>query len=359
MRTTALLIVLLLAAVPTANSSQTQEGTLVTRQKEQDNVNSMLDYMKTTLRKGNLPAADQGKMENITRLIQDSLLVALYKVRGDANAEIRSLLANVQVCNNNSVSLLAGVDGTKGIVTSSRGEHKDCRGLEVAALAEKTIAHDVLQSFIETIPTLDQKPALDSPIEKFREYTNKIKKLACTTRQEDVFNDHDTVNTNKTAEHDAVQIRCNKLQRAFESSFCAWRIELVDACSTLTTCYNTGVSSYMTRSHSLRALVGQWKTEFTGLQKILCYVGVWMSDSNATTVDQNKVGECDSLQVDASSMELHFPEPEAKGVCDTAPVTIYPCENDWQTVEYSNITNALICEAGCPAANEEPNMLGS
>merc|ERR1719424_1326626 len=99
----------------------------------------------------------------------------------------------------------------------------------------------------------------------------------------------------------------------------------MDACLALDDCYGAARGAYNTRSDSLGKLVQQWKTEYTGLQKILCYIEIWMSDNNTETVDENQVGKCDNLAVNNSKMELEFPELPKKLGCDTAPVSIYPC----------------------------------
>jgi hypothetical protein len=145
---------------------------------------------------------------------------------------------------------------------------------------------------------------------------------------------------------------CDASQVAFESEFCLWRQALTDLCESSRACYDAAVAAYTAREAAIRPLVESWKAEYTGLKKILCYVDIWLSDNDVTTVDKPQVGICDQLQVDTSPMDIAFPLVPPLVGCDKSPVSKYPGSGMFSE-EYVNVP-LVKAPTACPMPSEMP-----
>merc|ERR1719387_3435650 len=91
--------------------------------------------------------------------------------------------------------------------------------------------------------------------------------------------------------HKAEKEKCDELQSQFELGFCTWRVEMMDVCEAHTTCYDDAAKKYQKHKEATGELVKKWKTECVALEKISCYVKVWLKDGNVDTVDADQLEE--------------------------------------------------------------------
>merc|ERR1719181_831825 len=111
----------------------------------------------------------------------------------------------------------------------------------------------------------------------------------------------------KTAEkeHEEHKASCDRNQAAFESAFCQWRTQLTDTCTALDQCYKDALAIHNKFVADTKVLEKQWKLEYTGLKKILCYTDVWLTDD---TVSNENLDTCQSTTVDTSPMNVVYPK---------------------------------------------------
>merc|ERR1719181_649396 len=78
--------------------------------------------------------------------------------------------------------------------------------------------------------------------------------------------------------HTVEKAQCMRAQESFESNFCQWKTKVTDNCQILSQCYKNAETSYSDVKSKTSKLVKQLKTEYASLQKINCYLQVWLKD---------------------------------------------------------------------------------
>jgi hypothetical protein len=152
----------------------------------------------------------------------------------------------------------------------------------------------------------------------------------------------------------ATDAECDGLQRAFETSFCSLRLEMLTTCSEYNQCHSLAEVEFddvmvaSTRAEASR------KIEWTAIEKIKCYIDVLVSDDE-NDAKQAALTACKDLDPGTSHLTLTAPSLPVPPPCDLAAVSIYPCTDGFVNSRYDGLMDVEICEA-CPAL---PSHLGN
>jgi len=159
-------------------------------------------------------------------------------------------------------------------------------------------------------------------------------------------------------EHRTHKEECDKKQRDFEFGFCEWREHMILKCGIHTACYTEKKDAYDEHVKTTKGLVEKWKTEYTALKKILCYVNVWLSDGDHTTVDAGVLDTCQKLKPECSKMDINFGAAPLPDECSLEEVANYPGTDAFKNNEYKKwaeiVSEPLKCdgeESSDPFAN--------
>eukprot|EP00747_Dinoflagellata_sp_TGD_P122013 gnl/TRDRNA2_/TRDRNA2_173531_c0_seq1.p1 gnl/TRDRNA2_/TRDRNA2_173531_c0~~gnl/TRDRNA2_/TRDRNA2_173531_c0_seq1.p1 ORF type:complete len:463 (-),score=96.47 gnl/TRDRNA2_/TRDRNA2_173531_c0_seq1:219-1607(-) len=333
-------------------STMMQKQSTVKQKEIDDMLVTMKDIFKRVGDKGKLPPSEQSKVATIKTLVEQNLIPTVQATRDDAEKEALELHAAILLCGNQSTQMQGQVASTHGsAVSSSRVSHSTCREQEDILFKDKEAKCQDLDVFVSSITnspngaTLPQAPAGSTPdADAMGDYLKAMDAYFCGKHDIWVTKNGACVNattvlTNKTS-------TCDHDQTQFEANFCLWRVALEDTCQNSQTCYAAARAAYETRKNEIKpAMINSWKAEWTGLHKIKCYVDIWMSDSNVTTVDKQKPVACDALIVDTTPMDIVFPACPPMTPCDVTPVSKYPCTPEFLTGEYGNLLHTKPCNA--------------
>eukprot|EP00747_Dinoflagellata_sp_TGD_P148518 gnl/TRDRNA2_/TRDRNA2_176931_c0_seq14.p1 gnl/TRDRNA2_/TRDRNA2_176931_c0~~gnl/TRDRNA2_/TRDRNA2_176931_c0_seq14.p1 ORF type:complete len:536 (+),score=91.30 gnl/TRDRNA2_/TRDRNA2_176931_c0_seq14:85-1692(+) len=283
-----------------------------------------------------LDPKEQANMETIKKLVNETLIPSLFTVHDDAQKELNKLLMAIEMCNADAQFGAQSTNIMASSTSSLREDHKICRAYEKAATDAMNYACDDLDNFLDSIvapPTLSAAPT----VQEAGDYMHGQDSYHCPSVLYDLFEKKNESCANATAMVKYTHDNCGTKQSAFESEFCEWFEDLNIKCITHDSCYDAAVLEYTTRKQAVENLVPQWKSEYTGLEKIKCYVEVWMSDSDVTTVDQQKVTACDAMIVDTSPMNITYGEIPDQWFCDQGPVENHPGTQNFAAMEYSQL----------------------
>jgi len=291
---------------------------------------------------------DKGARDQIVE-IQKLAEQLLKDVEDDKNKEADVVPINldaIKKCNSDSTSTQQGIkSSTEQSVGSRRETHAACREEE----KNKEETHNghcgELDDFLEKIKTPAAKPEGRDPAVQWVEEESSY-----WCAQGPTVTGLNEACKKAEKEHNEHKAECDKKQGEFELGFCTWRIELLDACSELQTCYDGAVDVYNKHVTITKTLVEKLVTEYKSLKKILCYVDVWMNDKDTSTVDASQYAKCqdqDPTDEAEKALAIDYGTPEAKAACDTAPVQTYPGTTEFPTTEYSKFSKYAIAPLAC------------
>lgn len=323
-----------------------------------DNVNSMLEQMRNLGAKrvdGKLPESELPHVTVIKTLVEENLKPVLESEKQNAQQEITEHLAAFETCNGQGSTTLQTIGGLEVQVGNVRQQHATCRGEEATSLANKTTAHNALvtttTNFVNSaVPSHPDGTGVAAAAE-FIGYLVDMEQRFCLSRTKDILVGLKRTFDNATTSHDRKVTACNQAQAQFEQDFCVWRAELSDACSTLSVCHQRALEQYSSRTSQIQGLVEQWKIEWTGLEKILCFVGIWLNDNSVTN---QTLDSCNQMDVDTSMFDMTFPDAPPQGSCDTEKVAQYPCGAEFTSSEYGDFAGVAQCTP-CPDLPNQGN----
>merc|ERR1719313_1273745 len=290
-------------------------------------------------------AGSRDKIAEIQKLAQD-LLGEVKDDRDKEAAEVPINLKTIETCNSGSTTRQQGIkSSTEKTVGSSRGTHATCREEEKNKEEHKNGRCGELDTFLEAIQTPAAKPEGRDPAVKWVQGESSY-----WCEQGPTVTGLNEACKKAEKEHAEHKDSCDRKQGEFESGFCTWRTELLDACSDLQTCHDGAVDVYNKHVTITKTLVEKLVTEYKSLKKILCYVDVWMNDKDTSTVDASQYAKCqdqDPTDEAQKALAIDYGTPEAKAACDTAPVQTYPGTTEFPTTEYSKFSKYAIAPLAC------------
>merc|ERR1719311_2051857 len=123
---------------------------------------------------------------------------------------------------------------------------------------------------------------------------------------------------------------------------------MMDICMLHSHMYARAVAAYHSKEASTKVLVQKMKTEYTAIKKILCYLNVWLSDSNTSTANQTILEACNMSAVDTSPMDVSYPGVPCATTCDTSATAAYPGTEAF-AAGYANYSQAPATITPCMA----------
>jgi len=274
---------------------------------------------------------------------------ALVDTHKAAQKEVKDNIAAIEKCNGDTAEKLSTeIAESKKEVGTRREAHKKCRDGEIKIWQEKEKKCKHLTSWLkQTTADGPEKPAgyEQVPDDEKVEYVEKMSAYWC--KKGDVAQEKQRVCEKLKKDHLAEKEKCDPLQSQFELGFCSWRTKLIDACEEHTTCYDDAKKAYTVHKKQTEELVLKWKTEYTALKKILCYVNVWLSDDKAETVDSSQLKHCQKLTPDDSKMDVDYGKVPAKAECSLADVQVHPGTENFKPTEYEHYLDFVNEPSSC------------
>jgi hypothetical protein len=328
----------------------------VTRDLNPDTLGDLLSEMKSLGDKYGddeaLPPSQQGNVKTIKTLVKTQLLGAMLKTRNDAEANLKVLIAAIAACNKNSTADQAKVAASNQVsVGTARSSHSTCRAAQKVLLTDKTTKCDDLKVFMEGIALPATLPS-PATAEAMGPYLKTMGAYFCGKHP--IFVKKNTACKTATVLYTNKTTVCDASQDKFQADFCLWRLALTAACKNAKTCYDTAVAAFNKRWAVVsKTLIPQWKVEWAGLKKILCYTDIWMSDNNVKTVNKKKASDCQALKPDTTPMDIAKPAIPPMILCDETPVSKYPCTTGFVSTEYTTpkvpLTKTCTAPTSCAA----------
>lgn len=278
------------------------------------------EEVEEMVRSGQTPSAS--KIKDIEELVTGQILPELMATHRAGLEDMKILSKAVSACNKDTHKQLKTTASTIEVqVTGAGANHSECRTGEAPLNASKVSHCADLEKFLKaiTLPAVlpsENTPALMGP------YLEAMGTYFCPKHGQ--FTKLDYACTNATNVYDAHRLVCNQLQAQYELDFCTWRAKSTDTCMAASMCYASAVAAYKSKEASTKVLEHRWKTEYTALKKIICYVNVWLSDSNTGTADEAVLKACNTTSVDTTPMSISYPGVPCAITCDTTPTAAHP-----------------------------------
>jgi predicted RNA-binding protein with PUA-like domain len=312
----------------------------------------MLNEIQELVQKGD--PASRDKIKQIMELVEQ-LFPNLETERDDEKQKVDVNLAAIATCNKNSITYQKDVKThTEPVVGSDRAAHATCREEEINKESNKNGRCGELDTWLASVKNAPAKPAGRDAMVKWVEDENAY---YCPKGPEATAKDEACKQAEKEhAEHKAA---CDHKQFQFETTFCAWRTDLMYVCDSSSRCYEKAVDVYNQHRALAEKLVAKWKVEWKSLKKIRCYVDVWMN--NETTKMEDQYSKCQDLEPNAAVMEIDFGKVPAKVACDLEPVKTHPGTQEFPNVEYSKFSKYAVEPLACggkevPEVTIEPEI---
>jgi len=283
-------------------------------------VHEIQEEVDSMVRSGATPST--AKLRDIEKMVKDQMIPEILSTHSAAQQDLRTLSQAASSCNRNLTQTLNTViSNVERQVKAAGTNHSTCRTNEAAFNATMMSECKALETFLTEVSLPAVLPEEDTSA-LMGPYIEAMSTYFCP--KHGMFVKLDSACTTATESYNAHRHKCNELQGRYEMDFCIWRTRLLDTCSSSTTCYANAVAAYWTRDASTKLLESKWRTEWTALKKIQCYVNVWMENGDTSTVNQQTLQACNSTSVDTSPMNIVYPGVPCAIPCDTTPVQSYP-----------------------------------
>ena len=290
----------------------------------------VLAEMEDWARSGARP--EEPKIKTIEGLAKE-LDKALKDTHAAAEDQVQKNIAEIEKCNADQASAIKTIsETTKVEVGKQRISHATCRDAEVVIFKDMKAKCKHLTTWLKQTsddsPTKPEGAADDEMVD----YVEKMSGYWC--KKGETAQEKEKVCEKRKEDHLAEKEKCDALQAQFENGFCSWRTKLIDVCEEQKTCYDAAKAAYKVHVSATEKLVVKWKTEYTALKKILCYVKVWLSDDKPETVDAGELKRCQQLSPDDSQMDVDFGKAPEKTKCSLEDVANYPGTDAFKEIEY-------------------------
>merc|ERR1719324_2031177 len=291
------------------------------------------------------------KIKDIEKIVSGEIFPELQATHSMAQMDITMMSHSVSATNQKTDQDLQTTKHTMEVqVMLARDALSNCRIAEAPLNASKVLhcsERDRFQEGIELPASLpiQRSPALMGP------YLDAMSTYFYPKHDE--FVKLDTACINATSVYDVHRSSCNMMQAQYELDFCTWRTRMMDICMVASHVYAQAVATYRSKEASTEVLVQKMKTEYTAIKKILCYVNVWLSDSNTSTANQTILEPCNMSAVDTSPMDISYPGVPSATTCDPSATAAYPGTEAF-AAGYANYSQAPATISPCMAEGSAP-----
>merc|ERR1719324_602484 len=308
------------------------------------------EEVEKMIRSGQEPSTT--KIKDIEKLVSGEILPELQGTHSMAQMDITMMSHAASATNKKTYQELQTTKHTMEVqVMHARDALSNCRTAEAPLNASKVLhcsERDRFQEGIELPASLpiQRSPALMGP------YLDAMSTYFYPKHDE--FVKLDTTCINATSVYDVHRSSCNMKQAQYEVDFCTWRTRMTDICMVASHTYAHAVATYRSKEASTKVLVQKMKTEYTAIKKILCYINVWLSDSNTSTANQTILEACNMSAVDTSPMDISYPGVPCATTCDISATAAFPGTEAF-AAGYANYSQAPATITPCMAEGSAAN----
>merc|ERR1719482_2201633 len=307
------------------------------------------EEVEQIIRSGGEPSAT--KIKDIENLVSGEIFPELQATHSMAQMDIAMMSHAVSATNQNTYQELQTTKHTMEVqVMHARDALSNCRTAEAPLNASKVLHCSVRDRFLQGIEVPSSLPSERSPA-LMGPYLDAMSTYFYPKHGE--FVKLDTACINATSVYDVHRSSCNMMQAQYELDFCTWRTRMMDICMVASHVYAQAVATYRSKEASTKVLVQKMKTEYTAIKKILCYVNVWLSDSNTSTANQTILEACNMSAVVTSPMDISYPGVPCATTCDTSATAAYPGTEAF-AAGYANYSQAPATITPCMAEGSAP-----
>jgi len=272
---------------------------------------------------------------------------------GMYNGSIANLSSTHQSCRDEESRL-------KGVWDQACGTDRDTQAQAFIASCDVFALRDTLPNTLpegckKTTGTANEDEAL-----RLRDYFNNLKadwvqwNSSCATARNISQVANDTCDSAGVT-YNAAQAQCDAAQNALDYAAC-WQHRLGD-CAGFARCWAEANSSYTALNSTVVSAMAARKTEFAGLQRILCYLDT-LDASVSSGADVNAgIQVCDSTVVDTSAYDITLayyaeiaPLLPVQPSCNGAEVWPRPGTDEYISQEYAPLPDdapAKECTSVC------------
>jgi len=302
------------------------------------------EEVEKMIRSGQEPSTT--KIKDIEKLVSGEILPELQATHSMAQMDITMMSHAASATNQKTYQELQTTKHTMEVqVMHARDALSNCRTAEAPLNASKVLHCSVRDRFLQGIEVPSSLPSERSPA-LMGPYLDAMSTYFYPKHGE--FVKLDTACINATSVYDVHRSSCNMMQAQYELDFCTWRTRMMDICMVASHVYAQAVATYRSKEASTKVLVQKMKTEYTAIKKILCYVNVWLSDSNTSTANQTILEACNMSAVDTSPMDISYPGVPCATTCDTSATAAHPGTEAF-AAGYANYSQAPATITPCMA----------
>jgi len=314
----------------------------------------VLAEMEDWAKSGERP--EEPKIKTIDRLAKE-LEDALMKTHASAQKQVDENIEAIKKCNGDQEKSFTSIRATLKVeVGKQRTTHAQCRDAEVELFEDMVKKCTHLTEWLKQTTEDGPEEPKGAGDDEMVEYVEKMSAYWC--KKGEAAEEKQKICEKGKEDHLTQKEKCDEKQRTFESGFCIWRTRMIDICTIHDTCYTDAKNAYDGHAKSTEVLVKKWKTEYTALKKILCYVNVWLSDGDHTTVDAGELETCQKLKPDCSQMDINFGDAPPANECSLEEVANHPGTDAFKTNEYQKWAKFVSEPNSCLEEEKPPPQQG-
>lgn len=261
----------------------------------------------------------------------------------------------VQGCSDSYDNGMEQVATIKSTVDDKEHAHKVCRG-DLGSLIQAANSTDKCKELDTWVKNLEAPSchaptknvtALDDYFRSVDSYVNthwpKFQELNSACHDRDA----------ERAEKDGV---CCSKQNAFETYYCAWRMDVFETCSLYYSCYERAKHDYEASREHVRINEKDRKIDWVATSKIKCYIDVMLSDDRRKSVREQKFHTCQDEEPNTDHLNITMPPMAPRRTCDLAEAAVTPCTAAFNDRYYADCPDSgeCTCQACTPLF---PSML--
>jgi len=137
-----------------------------------------------------------------------------------------------------------------------------------------------------------------------------------------------------TTEHTTQKTDCDAQQHAYEQNFCSYRQTLEVKCAEYSACRTDAIAAEATVHEGVKLDEAARKATYSSAKHVTCYLGVLAATAKKQPEELKKCK--DTASYDTSHLDIAYPVVPAEVVCNTSPVSTYPCETAWTDAHYTS-----------------------
>lgn len=241
------------------------------------------------------------------------------ELRSDRSAQqeaVNEANAALTACNTNKNNALTkanvGANDLAAAVDSARAQHQQCRATENT----QSGTQEALCGAFSAAASGSSCHSEDWLTDNGDGLVNAAK--ACTAAKADVA---------ETASE------CDRDQKNFEETFCAYASALTSTCETYDGCRSSEEERRNAAYDTAKELEESHKRIWVAYEKAVCFLNL-LKEARGEDLTEDKLNACISLQPNTGELDMVYPDAAPVQDCSTAPVAHVPGVEDWRTAEY-------------------------